>query len=370
MRLEGMANTKQGTMDLWVFGLGLLLFCFSCLGVQKEKTAIVPINGNTLTLKVMAFNIWQEGTMVENGLDKIREVILETGPDIIGFTEVRNYNDNDWTSRIVEALKAKGHEYFGLYAGGDVSLLSKYPILSSQVITDKAGSIIRFNVQLEHRTVVVAVAHLDYTGYACYLPRGYYGGAPDWGPILDQQGNKMPITDVDKILAYNSESARSNQIEAFLEAVKNETQPVLIIGDFNEPSHLDWTVKTADRFDHNGVIINWPSTYALFQNGFIDAYRDYFPDELQNPGITWPSYAHGKASTSWTPLSDERDRIDYIFYKGQGIKTTYASLVGPELSYVFGIAESSNTSNENFMASTLGWPSDHKAVMVTLRFWN
>ena len=344
----------------------LLLFCASCQGFQKGKNAASDAELSPIELKLMTFNIWQEGTMVENGLDKIRDVILDTNPDIVGFTEVRNYKEEDWTAKIVKKLMDKGLNYSGMFVGGDVSIISKYPIIGSEVIFDGEGSVVKFDVKLDSQTIVVAVAHLDYTGYACYLPRAYYGGTPNWNVIKDKKGNKSPITNVEDILAYNAKSTRLAQIHAFLDAIKVETNPIILMGDFNEPSHLDWTEKAAQRFDHNGVVINWPSTYALFEKGFTDAYRNYFPDEMTHSGITWPSFAHGKGSTSWTPLSDERDRIDYIFYKGKGIRTTYATLVGPKESYAFDKLVTTYTDNDNFVANTQDWPSDHKAVMVIL----
>lgn len=316
----------------------------------------------------MTFNIWQEGTSVDNGFQKIRDVIIETDPDIICFTEVRNYNNQDWTSKIVKELSDKGIIYKKGYTGGDVSIISKFPISKSKLIHSTQGSLARFNVNFNEKSIVVVCAHLDYTNYACYLPRGYQGGTPNWNLIDDGNGNPSPITDGPILSKYNLQSNRDEQIDAFLESVKNETDPVIIMGDFNEPSHLDWTENTKDMFDHNGVIINWQSTFTLFNNGFIDAYREFFPDEVAQPGITWLSKVHGKTNISWTPKADDRDRIDYIFYKGENIKTTYATLVGPKESYAFNQLVTSYTSEENFKADKLQWPSDHKAVMVTLEF--
>lgn len=116
------------------------------------------------------------------------------------------------------------------------------------------------------------------------------------------------------------------------------------------------------------MIVPWNSTLTLKNNGFTDAYREFFPDEKLNPGISWPSYANEKGTTSWTPKSDERDRIDFIFHKGTGIKTKYAALVGPKESYAKNALTTTFTSNENFIASDLPWPSDHKAVFATLTF--
>jgi endonuclease/exonuclease/phosphatase family metal-dependent hydrolase len=343
-----------------------LLFLVVHIGCSQNNISDNEIFDNQA--KFMTFNIWQEGTSVSNGLIKIRDVIIETNPDVVCFTEVRNYKKEDWTDKIIKELQDKGYPYYRGYIGGDVSLISKFPITSSSLIYNGEGSIVKFDVNFEEHTVVVACAHLDYTKYACYLPRGYNGGTPNWNMINDGYGNPTPVTDVKKILAYNLESERDEQITSFLKSIKNETQPVILLGDFNEPSHLDWTKNTSTLFDHNGVIINWQSTYSLFKNGFTDAFRKFFPDEKSNPGITWPSLAHGKKSTSWTPKSDERDRIDYIFYKEKGIETLYATLVGPKESYAFGELTDSSVSNENFVADKLEWPSDHKALMVILKF--
>ena len=320
------------------------------------------------TISFMEFNVWQEGTSVPNGLSKIKEVIIEVNPDIIGFTEVRNYNNEDWTTKIVTALSAAGYEYYGNYAGGDVSLISKYPIISSSTIYDGEGSVVRFDIDVKGQAIIVAVAHLDYTHYACYLPRGYNGGTPDWKMIDDGEGKPKPVMDIQQILSYSLNSERDEQIATFLSAVEDELKPIILMGDFNEPSYADWTENNSKMFDHQGLVIPWHNLLALHNSGFIDTYREFFPDETKNPGITWPSFVDEKGSSSWTPLADERDRIDYILYKGEGIQTKYVSLVGPKSSYVYNQIDSSYTAEENFLAEKLPWPSDHKAVFSVLEF--
>jgi endonuclease/exonuclease/phosphatase family metal-dependent hydrolase len=336
----------------------------------KIKFIIIPLLGlcfNTQsqeTVDFMSFNIWQEGTSVSNGLEKIRDVIIETEADIICFSEVRNYNNQDWTSEIVDELSALGHIYQGNYIGGDVSIISKFPISNASLV----GSIGLYNVQLTTQTISVACAHLDYTYYACYLPRGYNGGSPNWDMIDDGTGNPDPILDINQILSYNLLSTRDEHIADLLNSVNNNSNPIIFMGDFNEPSHLDWTNNTSQLFDHNGLTIPWQNTLNLEVNGFVDAYREYFPNPATHPGITWPSFANGIGSTSWTPLADERERIDYIFHKGDEINTTYAALVGPKESYAYNQITTSHTSNENFIAYDLSWPSDHKALLTTLEF--
>ena len=321
-------------------------------------------------LSFLTFNVWQEGTSVPDGLKKIHDVIVETNPDIVCFVEVRNYENQDWTTKIVEALAKTGKKYYRGYVGGDVSFISKYPLENGKQIfgNEDKGTIVNFDVNVDGETIVVSGAHLDYTFYASNLPRGYNGGSPNWKVMGDVNGNPVPYTNTDSIHAYNLKSTRDEAISSFLNSIKSESNPVILMGDFNEPSFLDWTENTKDMFGHNGVVLPWYNTEKLDKNGFVDAYREFYPNEVSNPGFTWPSYVNEKKSTSWTPLSDERDRLDYIFFKGNGISIADISLVGPKELYVYNKLSTLNTDNEKFMASNLPWPSDHKAVFAKLKF--
>lgn len=311
----------------------------------------------------LAFNIYQEGTKVENGFEQIKEVIATLNPDIIGFTEVRNYS-GDWTTKMQQVLQKNDKNFYRGYIGGDISILSKYPIIDS-VLTGN-GSVGKFTIDVQGKIIIVAVAHLDYTQYASYLPRGYFGGTPNWGEINDDDGNLKPINSIDSILSYNLSSHRDEQINRFLKSIENEAAPIVLLGDFNEPSHLDWQDNTKNLFDHNGLIINWHNSLTLQKSGFIDSYRKKHPNVVKNPGFTWPSSYSKNESTSWTPKADERDRIDFIYYKGRGISVENSSIVGPKDYYVNNQLSIKGTENDTFLASELDWPSDHKAVFTSL----
>ena len=321
-------------------------------------------------LTFLTFNVWQEGISVPNGLKKIHDVVVETNPDIVCFVEVRNYKNQDWTTKIVKALAKTGEKYYRGYVGGDVSFISKYPLENGKQVfgnTDK-GTVVNFNINIDGNIIVVSGVHLDYTYYASNLPRGYNGGNPNWKMMDDGKGNPTPNTNLDSIQAYNLKSTRDEAISSFINSIKSESKPVILMGDFNEPSFFDWTENTKNMFNHNGVVIPWYNTKKLHEEGFVDVFRVFYPNEITNPGFTWPSYANEKKTTSWTPLADERDRIDYIFFKGSGIKVEDVSIVGPKESYVYNKLETLNTDKEKFMASDLPWPSDHKAVYAKLLF--
>jgi hypothetical protein len=305
-------------------------------------------------ISFMAFNIWHAGTSVANGQTKIRNALVAANADVIGFSEVENTN-GDWTTKMRDSLAAVGKTYYRGYVSGDVSLLSKYPITSSAMISGQT-QVARFLLDVNGSPVTVIVGHLDYQWYACYLPRGYNGSSPDWNMIDDGAGNPAPVTNVSQILSYNLSSGRDESVRAILTYVRTRTEPIVLLGDFNEPSHRDWTSRTKDMFDHHGIVVPWQTTKVLEDSGFVDAYRQIFPDEVLNPGFTWPSYAHGVASTSWTPKADERDRIDFIFHKGAGITAQFAALVGPKASYVVNVSNTANTANEIFLGDSLPWP--------------
>jgi len=336
--------------------------------LQLERKGFIRVSSQpfSASLKTMQFNIWREGTSVNNGLAYIRDVINAVNPDLVCFSEIVN-SSGDWTTKIVNELATLGKTYYrGYVAGSDVSLISKYPITSSgPIIGDRTVS---YTLDINGAEIIVCPSHLDYTYYATYLPRGYACGGSGKYAGWNAFSPFVPETNVSAIEAQNLGSARDEQITAFIDYMKNETRPILLIGDFNEPSCLDWTARQANLYDHNGVVFEWNTTLALKNNGFVDAYRQVYPDEVLNPGITWPAVATGVGSTSWAPLSDERDRIDYIFYKGNDVVATSASLVGPKGCYVKNVASTEGNGEDVFEASTLPWPSDHKAVTATINF--
>lgn len=339
--------------------------------VTATKTGYIKVADtfSATNLKVMQLNIWQEGTSVTNGMTYIRDVINAVNPDVVCFSEVRNYS-GDWTTKIVNDLAAIGKTYYrGYIANTDVSLISKYPVnvnnLSLPLSSDH-GSVASFEVNVNGTAVVICPSHLDYTYYATYLPRAYACGGSGIYASWNALSPFVPVTDLATISSQNLGSQRDEQIAAVVAYANTENKPILLLGDFNEPSCLDWTAKQANLFDHNGVVFEWQSTKTLKDNGFVDAYRQIYPDEVNYPGITWPAAAYGKTTTSWTPLSDERDRIDFIFYKGVGLTATSAALVGPKGTFVKNILTTNGDANDVFEASNINWPSDHRGVTSTI----
>ena len=192
------------------------------------------------------------------------------------------------------------------------------------------GSIYKLKTNVNGVPFAVYTAHLDYLNCAYYLPREYDGNT--WDKL------KKQIVDKKKIEKMNSASRRDDAILNFIADANLEFETgttILLGGDFNEPSHMDWTEETKDLFDHNGLVFDWKVTSLLAENGYVDSYREKYPSVIKNPGFTYPSYNKDKSiqNLTWAPSSDERERIDFIFYKTSGaLSFQSVKIVGPKAS--------------------------------------
>jgi len=321
-------------------------------------------------LRVFQFNVWQEGTSVPDGFDQIIDCIIESEADIITLSEVRNYKKKDLHERIIKALADKKKTFYGKYAGGDVGVISKFPITKTEPVPSSAKTNIHaFHLELPNKKkLIVCSAHLQYTQYAVYLPRGYDGNT--FKPITpDKRGNPTPVTDIEKLHAMDAASSRDEAIAGFIEySKKHPDTDIILAGDFNEASHLDWTKETADLFDRNGVAIEWKNSKTLTENGFTDSYREIHPDPASHPGLTWPSENSGDKVVMWTPKADDRERIDFIYYNKQNLIAKDAYVAGSKKYYVKGKLTRTRVSKDDHLLEREDWPSDHKGVITDFSY--
>lgn len=332
-----------------------LLFSVTLFSCKTEK-------GTDLSL--LQINIWHEGATVPGGVQGVIDIIDQLDPDVVFLCEIRNHNEELFIKKLVSSLAEKGKTYFGTSLDLSVGILSKYELknpLSPFTLENKSRPMIKASIEVEGQEIVLYSAHLDYTHYECYLPRGYSGTT--WKKI------EAPVTDVDFILEQNRISYRDEAIAAFLIDAKTETDKgniVLLGGDFNEPSHLDWQENTKHLWDHNGVVVDWDCSVMLHNAGYIDTYREKHPDASRYPGFTFPS-ANPDAELSklaWAPDVDERDRIDFIYYyPGETISLNEVSIVGPSGTILHGQPAEKDTSDD-FINPVGIWPTDHKAMFA------
>ncbi|MCZ4510979.1 HAD-IA family hydrolase, partial [Streptomyces sp. ActVer] len=267
-------------------------------------------------LRVMSWNLWYGGTKVRHHREKQLKIILESGVDVIGLQET-------YGTAARELADTLGWEYH--QAGENLGVISRYPITDRLGAADPGfygGTGVRLTLGAD-QDVVLWSAHLDYTPYGPY--EASFDGLA--GPELAAH-----------------ESVRLGQMREILAAMApdlaaRDTTPVLLVGDFNAPSHLD-------RED-----AEWPVTRAAEEAGLCDSYREAHPDPVRSPGHTWSPVHTEHEDGSGRP--EPQDRIDYVLYAGAGLR------VLDSRTLVTGTPRTWPDVEDN------DWPSDHAAVITT-----
>lgn len=339
-----------------------LLLCLLHVGIAKPEH----------TFTVLQLNLWHEGSKVPNGYQGIVDVLDEVDADVVFLCEIRDFNGDKFMPRVLEDLEKRGKHYYGETLGMVVGVLSKIKpdsIVKCCVVPgDETRAMLKAVIPVAGQPVSFYSCHLDYMHYECYMPRGYSGTT--WKKM------DRPVTSEKEVLEANRLSYRDETIRAFVKEAQNDIRqgrPVVMGGDFNEPSHLDWQADTKDLWDHNGAIIRWDCSVMLQEAGFRDAYREKYPDPVQYPGFTFPAgnrlAEEAKLEKlAWAPDVDERDRIDFIYYypTNAALSLEESVLAGPSETVLRGrIVE--KDAKDKFVTPRCIWPTDHKGNLSTFK---
>lgn len=264
-------------------------------------------------LKVMTFNIWHGGreTGEEAGPQRVVDVIRDSGADIVAMQET--YGSGE---RIAKAL---GYHLY--LRSSNLSIMSRYPIVDTLDAHDpfNSGAVV---IEIDGKHVVVACNWLNFPfDYWDMLEKGKAINPLEWREQFNGEKNAGILRGI----LHKLRPAIANADEV----------PVIVCGDFNSGSHLDWIPET--RHFNGGYVMPFPATLLMERTGFRDAFRQVHPNPLTDRGITW---------TPINPVAHQ-DRIDYVFYKGGSIRPIAAEVI--------------NTHAQ-------AYPSDHGAVVVTFEW--
>ncbi|MFB7370538.1 endonuclease/exonuclease/phosphatase family protein [Streptomyces sp. NPDC056222] len=319
------------------------------------------------TLRVLQFNIWLGGSRVEGGRAGIADTIAAVEPDVVMLSE----SNPERVANLLSDLADRGLTFHDNRNPTDPAVISRYPIVEHKSFRSWSKAV----VDVDGTEVAAYSGHLEYRYYVNYLPRGYGGGTPAPLETSEYGWDEIPtgpITDVDLITRLNEASGRTAVTRTMLEDAEQERRRgrlVMLAGDFNEPSHRDWTRRTRNLFDHNGTVVEWSTTKAIEDAGFRDSYREIHPDPVRTPGFTWPSDNPGAETgeLTWAPKADERDRIDFVFYHpDRRLRLLDSVIVGPSTTIVRN-ERIEERGRDPFWEPTWTWPTDHKAVLSTFR---
>ncbi|CAJ0590609.1 unnamed protein product [Cylicocyclus nassatus] len=254
-------------------------------------------------LRVMTFNIWLSGASVHNGLQKIAKHIALVNPDIVALQEVENVHViGNLTQMLGGTWTGINHRNTTL---PDTAILTRHEIHPHSYADVSKGVGVKILVD-QWYFVNFWSLHLDYLAFGPYAAY-----------------NKM-VTSVDQIMAGEHPRARHGR-EQNMEELRNSSRmtsmrrksaavPVIVAGDFNCPSHLDWAESAKDR--HGGWAVQWPATKIMAEMNFTDSFREVHPDIDAQPGNTWSTV--NKFNAEWDyAIPEPQDRIDFIFYLGK-----------------------------------------------------
>jgi len=250
----------------------------------------------TNSVSIMTWNIWHGGLHGDKANDfkkdsantvNVLKVINQESPDILFMQETYCCG--------MEIAKQAGYQY-SWRGSSNLSIHSKYPIVDTIEIYRSFNShAVTIDIKGQHILCVNIWLH--------YLPDFF-------------QDIKTMTPDS---LIQGEGTTRLKEITAIMKLVDSLEQslniPVIIGGDFNSGSHLDWGENTREW--HYDKVVEWPVSKLMFQNGYTDSFREAKPDPTKTLEGTWGF------------LSEEiiSDRIDYIYYKGDGLKTTHSKIV-------------------------------------------
>ncbi|HEY3394348.1 MAG TPA: endonuclease/exonuclease/phosphatase family protein, partial [Lacipirellulaceae bacterium] len=215
------------------------------------------------SLRIMTFNVWTgEGTQA--GRDKLREIMLAGGADIIGVQEL----DDSAGRSIASTMGFHYHQQ----SGGDIQVISRYPI-----VTNSPSNL----------GVAIAVSPIQ----NIWLFNSHLAAYP-YQPY-DLQSGVLPRNESAVIAAANS--ARGGQVTTYLSEMAEALDadlPVFFTGDFNEPSFLDWTAEAASTTPRTfDLPVQYPASKRIVDAGMIDSFRAVRRDEVSDSAYTWtPGY--------------------------------------------------------------------------------
>ncbi len=232
----------------------------------------------TAEFRLMDFNIEYGGDEVD--FSKVIEAIQKADPHVVALEEAEGN-----TQEVAEAL---GWPYFSVRS----QLVSQLPLI------DPPGADGRYEYVELAPGAVVAVSNV-------HLPSDPYG------PYDVRDGKTA-----EEVIALE-EATRMPAIQERLDVLPALIAldiPIFLTGDFNAPSHLDWTAATVGLRPHILYPVPWPVSTAIEAAGFRDPYRELHPDPVADPGLTW--WAGRPLIDGYPDPSEPQDRIDIIYAAG------------------------------------------------------
>lgn len=294
-------------------------------------------------LTVMSFNMWGAGANQHQPIDETVAVLRAVNADIIGMQEARAEEvpctgdkcGPAGASVARQLAAALGYYYYDQTARNAAlwanAIVSRYPMVGAATPNDTG-----ITIDVKGRKVRVFNIHLPDSPYQPYQLLGIGFG-------------KTPFLRTAAAAIQAAKATRGGGLRLLFQdlAAAGRADAEFVFGDFNEPSHRDWTAASV-RAGLQPLPVAYPSVKALEKHGFVDLFRAAFPDPVAKPGFTWTPTSDPKAK------DDHHDRIDFTLARAPHLRVVAAGIVGeksPEADIV-----------------VTPWPSDHRATYARVTF--
>uniref|UniRef100_A0A914W4Q6 Endonuclease/exonuclease/phosphatase domain-containing protein n=1 Tax=Plectus sambesii TaxID=2011161 RepID=A0A914W4Q6_9BILA len=303
---------------------------------------LMPLARPANSLRVASFNVWRSGSSVHDGLNKIVRHIQWMNADIVALQEIMSSSD---LLHITESLGPPWQSVGRIDPDYiDSAIISRFPIdyLSAMQTPYAVGATIQID------------RGLNITFYSVHLTWHYYGPYLACDPNARASQAELNEAEMGDLSVRDPTRRYQNLLEIvgtehFRTAFRMaENQPIIFAGDFNAPSHLDWTFEMSGA--NCGWTHNWPVSEFMDKSlGFIDSFRHVYPQPSSYWGVTWSPVIAENKELGFEP----QDRIDYILYKSSKLEAVQAFVYS---GYEY-ITKMPNHYNND-------WPSDHSAVVT------
>ena len=295
---------------------------FFCLFVLAACTSSKEAK-NTLT--VLSWNVWHGGhskTYPGKGCEGTINLLKKSEADVVLMIETYG----------AAPVVADSLGYLYNLISDNLCIYSRYPIIQKYVLIDSLS------------TFIVGGVMIDVNGKPVRIFNTWLHYLPDMRLVPTDKSEK-------EILAWEMEGTRDEEIHKILNVLQpllaeTDSIPVIMGGDFNVHSHLDWTDATRNLYHHGGAVVAWPVSIAMQEAGFKDSFRELNPDPVTNLGVTWLTDADSLETEC------RMDRIDFIYYQGKTIQAIESECYDNSLGTTF-----------TFKGEDFFYPSDHGFVL-------
>ena len=240
--------------------IGVLALCLCALA------ACTSSKESKKTLTVLSWNVWHGGhskTYSGKGCEGTIDILKKSEADVVLMIETYGA-----APMVADSL---GYSYNLI--SDNLSIYSRYPIIRKYAFADSISTFNFGGVMIDVDGKPVRV----FNTWLHYLP-----------------DMRLVPTDKSKeeILAWEMEGTRDEEIHKILSVLQPllaeaDSIPIIMGGDFNVHSHLDWTEATRNLYFHGGAVVDWPVSIAMEEAGFKDSFREMNPNPVANLGVTW-----------------------------------------------------------------------------------